>query len=362
MKETNNKGVLISALALGLLFFLIQCESSVSHHWAMPSFVKVDSLNPVLGPGKNEFVCPLRGVRITWDEKDVFNPAAITSNGKVYLLFRAEDILGKFAGTSRIGLAESEDGLHFTKFPEPVLFPDNDDMKIFEWEGGVEDPRVVEREDGTFIMTYTAFDGTLARLCLATSADLRHWTKQGLVLGGKYSNTWSKSGAIVARQIGDRIVAHKINNQYWMYWGDTNLFLASSSDLIHWSPVEESGKPKPVLRPRHGFFDSRLVESGPYALLTGMGILLIYNGMNLAAEGDPAIASDAYCAGQALFDKDDPTRLVDRLEENFLRPDKPYEMKGQVNQVCFVEGMTHFKGRWFLYYGLADSKIGVAVY
>ncbi len=147
-----------------------------------------------------------------------------------------------------------------------------------------------------------------------------------------------------------------------MYWGDTDLFLATSNDLTHWSPVEEGGKPKSVLRPRPGYFDSRLVESGPFALLTEKGILLIYNGMNQDTGGDPAVAAGGYSAGQALFDKGDPSRLVNRLGKNFLRPDRPYEISGQVNQVCFVEGMVHFKDHWFLYYGTADSKIGVAIY
>jgi predicted GH43/DUF377 family glycosyl hydrolase len=147
-----------------------------------------------------------------------------------------------------------------------------------------------------------------------------------------------------------------------MYWGDTDLFLATSKDLIHWSPVEEEGKPKSIMRPRCGYFDSRLVESGPFALFVENGILLIYNGMNQNTGGDPAIAAGAYSAGQVLFDKNDPSQLVDRLEKNFLSPDRPYEITGQVNQVCFVEGMVYFKNQWFLYYGTADSNIGVAVY
>jgi predicted GH43/DUF377 family glycosyl hydrolase len=70
--------------------------------------------------------------------------------------------------------------------------------------------------------------------------------------------------------------------------------------------------------------------------------------------------SGAYCAGQALFDVNDPTTLVDRTDDYFMKPDKPYEITGQVNQVCFIEGMVPFKGNWYLYYGTADSKIAVA--
>ena len=148
-----------------------------------------------------------------------------------------------------------------------------------------------------------------------------------------------------------------------MYFGDTDLFMATSDDLFRWKPVEEGEQLKKVLSPRQGYFDSRLVESGPFALVSEDGILLIYNGMNLDGEGrDTTLAPGAYCGGQALFDKNDPTKLVQRLEENFIKPEKAYEVEGQVNQVCFLEGLAFFKNRWYLYYGTADSKIAVAIH
>lgn len=329
--------------------------------WALLPFVKIDSVNPVLEAGDNTFACPVLKTNVRWEEKDVFNPAAVVRDGKIHLLYRAEDNIGKFSGTSRIGLAISEDGLHFEKMREPVLYPDNDSLMVYEWEGGIEDPRIIESKDGIYILTYTAYDGKIARLLLATSPDLVHWTKHGRVLQGRYGDSWSKSGAIVGRRHGEKIIAEKINDRYWMYFGDTDLFIATSDDLIHWDPVEEGGKLKSVLRPREGYFDSRLVESGPYALLKDDGILLLYNGMNHDSIGDSAIARGAYCGGQVLFDRNDPTRVVKRLEKDFIRPDKPYEITGQVNLVCFLEGLVPFKGKWFLYYGTADSKIAVAV-
>lgn len=329
--------------------------------WAILPFEKVNDHNPILKAGDGAFTCPILKTSVKWEEKDVFNPAAVVRNDTVFMLYRAEDTIGKHAGTSRIGLAKSVDGINFTREQQPVLFPDEDFMKVYEWEGGIEDPRIVESDSGVYILTYTAYDGTLARLCIASSKDLIHWTKHGLMLTGKYTDTWSKSGAIVAEQVGDKIIAKKINNKYWMYFGDTDLFMATSEDLIHWQPIEENGKLKSVLTPRPGYFDSRLVESGPYALVREEGIVLLYNGMNLNEGGDPSLAIGAYCAGQALFSVTDPTQLVDRLEKNFLRPDQEYEITGQVNQVCFIEGMVPYKGKWFLYYGTADSKIGVAI-
>lgn len=363
MKATylNNRYIGIIGL---FAMILCACEKKPGQSdadWALLPFAKVDSVNPILNPGNGKFTCPILGSEILWEEKDVFNPAAVVRNDSVFLLYRAEDKVGKFAGTSRLGLAVSGDGLHFVKRTEPVFFPSNDFMKAYEWEGGVEDPRIVETEEGSYIMTYTAYDGITARLCIASSPDLLNWTKHGLALSGAYENLWSKSGAIVAKQKGEKIIAARINGKFWMYFGDTDLFLATSDDLIHWKPLEENNNLKSVLQPRKGYFDSRLVESGPYALLTERGILLIYNGMNLEKQGDTAIAGGAYCAGQALFREDDPSQLAARLERNFLRPDKPYEIAGQINQVCFVEGLVSFKRNWYLYYGTADSKIGVAV-
>lgn len=368
----QRNATLLITLFTGSLF-VHSCESSKERAtessntaadttWAIIPFHKVDSVNPVLMAGDGEFMCPVLGKKVRWEEKDVFNPAAVVREGKVHLLFRAEDRIGKHAGTSRIGLAVSEDGLHFRKRKEPVLYPDEDSLKVYEWEGGVEDPRVVETDDGTYVMTYTAYDGRVARLLIATSGDLTRWTKHGTVLRGKHKDTWSKSGAIVARREGDKIIATPVNGRYWMYFGDTDLFMAWSHDLISWQPLLENGALKPVLKPRANYFDSRLVESGPFALLTEKGIVLIYNGMNAELNGDDAYAIGAYCAGQALFDGDDPTRVIGRLERPFITPDKPYEIEGQVNQVCFLEGMVPFRDRWFLYYGTADSKVAVAIH
>ena len=98
--------------------------------WALLPFVKMDQVNPILVPGNNVFHCPILNRDVKWDEKDVFNPAAVVREGKVYMIFRAEDKIGKHAGTSRLGLAVSDDGLHFTKSKEPIFFPDNDSLKI----------------------------------------------------------------------------------------------------------------------------------------------------------------------------------------------------------------------------------------
>ena len=117
---------------------------------------------------------------------------------------------------------------------------------------------------------------------------------------------------------------------------------------------------KIILPTRAGKFDSDLVELGSPAMLTDQGIRLIYNSRNEPAFGDKNLPVGTYAAGQALFDKNDPTRLLHRLSAYFIRPERPYETTGQVNQVVFLEGLARFQGKWFLYYGTADSKIAVA--
>ncbi len=333
--------------------------------WAFGPFFKENALNPILKPLEETlFYCPIRQTKVQWEEKDVFNPAAVTKGDTVFLLYRAEDSVGKYNGTSRIGLAYSLDGLRFTRMPEPVLFPDEDDQKKYEWEGGCEDPRIVQDSLGNYVLTYTAYDGKTARLMVATSPDLRHWTKKGPAFGyGKYIDLWSKSGAIVCRREGNTLVGARIQGKYWMYWGDTSMFMATSDDMVHWTPMESKpGTLKEVLTPRKNYFDSQLVEPGPPPLLTKKGIVLLYNGKNDAVNGDTTLAKGAYCMGEALFNPEDPSMLSDRGLDPVLYPSESYEVNGQVNEVCFVQGFTFFANKAFLYYGTADSRIAVATW
>lgn len=355
--------------------------SNADSSWAMLPFVKEDAVNPVLVPGKGSFLDPIWQKPVSWENKDVFNPAIAVRNDTLFMLYRAQDTIGLPGGTSRIGLAYSTDGFHFIRSAAPVLYPEKDAFQKYEWQGGCEDPRMVEDDKGEYFMTYTAFDGTTARLLVASSTDLVHWKKHGPVFAdayqGKYLNQWSKSGSIVSRYENGKIIATKINGKYWMYWGDQFIWAATSEDLVHWTPVEMASGEKStvplrgvaqqmpdlkiVITTRNKKFDSDLVESGPPAILTDKGILLLYNGRNITSLGDTSLAEGTYAAGQVLLDKNDPTRVIQRMEQNFLQPDKPYELTGQVNRVCFIEGLAQFKGKWFLYYGTADSKIAVAV-
>ena len=149
---------------------------------------------------------------------------------------------------------------------------------------------------------------------------------------------WSKSGAIYDQPVQGR---------YWMYFGDTHIWAASSADLRTWE-IEA----RPVISPRKGYFDARLVEPGPAPVLLPEGLWLGYNS---------ADENLRYAFGQVLIDPADPRKVMRRSETPLLEPTRPDEQVGQVPQVVFAEGLAQLGGRWFLYYGMADSRLGVAI-
>ena len=290
----------------------------------------------------------------TWESAGTFNPAVVLHNGKFVMLYRAQDA----SGTSRLGYAESKDGIHFIRRPDPVLSPETD----YEKDGGVEDHRLQKFGD-TFYLTYTGYNKKDAQLCLATSLDLIQWERKGVILPaykGNWNVGWTKSGAIVPI---------KIDGKYWMYWlgtapskaGETyktdQMGLSYSDDLLHWTEATNT----PILPRRPGMFDSRVVEPGPPPILTDQGIVLIYN-----AADDHLV----YRTAVAVFDRHDPRKLLSRSDAPIFAPEKQWEKVGQVPNVTFVEamllvkgkseGMVRKKNRYLFYYGAADKFIGVA--
>ena len=303
-----------------------------------------------------------------WESDNVFNPAAVVRGDRICVLYRAEDNSGTEVGkhTSRIGLATSVDGKSFKKSPHPVLYPGNDSQKGYDWPGGCEDPRVAETSDGQYVLLYTAWNRQIATLSVATSRDLTHWSKRGPAFAraqsGRFVATWSKSASIVCRLVNDHLIATKIAGKYWMYWGEGQINAATSDNLVDWDPVTDaSGGFVTVMDRRAGKWDSDLVECGPPAVMTPAGIVLLFNGKNSAQNGDPHLRPNTYSAGQALFAANAPTRLLDRRDEYFLTPEKPYETTGQYQGgTVFIEGLVHLRHRWFLYYVTADSHVAVA--
>jgi predicted GH43/DUF377 family glycosyl hydrolase len=273
-----------------------------------------------------------------WESAGTFNPSVVLRDGKIVMLYRAQDK----AGTSRLGYAESVDGIHFTRRSQPVFSPEKD----YEKDGGVEDPRLVMFGD-MYYLTYTGYNKKDAQLCLATSKDLIHWERRGIILPaykGNWNVRWTKSGAIVPEKIGGK---------YWMYFLGTSrdnkdqMGLASSDDLLHWTEATET----PVLPAREGTFDSRVVEPGPAPIVAPKGIFLIYNGAD-----DKLV----YRTGVALFDRNDPRRVISRTDLPIFAPEKEWEKVGQVPNVVFVEGMVRKGDDYLFYYGGADTNVGVA--
>jgi predicted GH43/DUF377 family glycosyl hydrolase len=354
------------------LFLVFSCTCSVPQEdsWQLGKFEK-PAENPILTADSTyNFLCPVQQKLVQWQKADVFNPAAVVKDGKVYVLFRAEDNPDAGIGgrTSRIGLAVSEDGIHFEKMKEPVLYPDSSEFMQYDYPGGCEDPRIVETEDGLYVLAYTSWNTKLARLSIATSRDLIHWEKKGPAFAGAYNgkfvDIWSKSGSMVTELKENKLVAAKINDKYWMYWGENFVNVASSDNLIDWAPlVDARGELVRLISPRKNKFDSHLTECGPPALRTDKGIVLLYNGKNASgADADPSIPENTYCGGQVLFDRNDPAKVLDRADTCYIKPDLPHEISGQYKAgTTFTEGLVYFKDKWYLYYGTADSMVGVAI-
>ena len=293
------------------------------------------SSTPVISPQGADF-----------ESAGTYNPAVVEKDGKIVMLYRAQDK----KGTSRLGYAVSDDGIHFQRSTNPVLGPE----APYEKGGGTEDPRLVEIR-GTYYLTYTGYnnvDGVGpgkrdAQLCLATSTDLIHWVRKGIIMPayrGAWNVGWTKSGAILP---------DKVNGKYWMYYfgnaTDTagEMGVASSDDLLHWA----SALDHPVISPRPKFFDSKVTEPGPPPVMTANGILLVYNGAD-----DHLV----YSTGWVLFDKADPTKVIARAEKPLFHPVEIWEKIGQVPNVVFVEGLVRQGKRWLFYYGGADKDIGAA--
>ncbi len=326
----------IHSLTLNTAIFLVTIGLFAATQSGPPfgSWERISS-KPVISPQGAEF-----------ESAGTFNPAVVEKDGKIVMLYRAQDN----KGTSRLGYAVSDDGIHFQRSTNPVLGPE----APYEKGGGTEDPRLVEIK-GTYYLTYTGYnnvDGVGpgkrdAQLCLATSKDLIHWVRQGVILPayrGAWNVGWTKSGAILPE---------KVNGKYWMYYfGDATdttgeMGVASSDDLLHWSIALNH----PVISPRPKYFDSKVTEPGPPPVMTPKGILLVYNG---------ADDNLVYSTGWVLFDKADPTKVIARAEKPMFHPVEVWERVGQVPNVVFVEGLVLRGKRWLFYYGGADKNIGAA--
>jgi predicted GH43/DUF377 family glycosyl hydrolase len=316
----------IAAVSIALLSLMAIAAPEPTK--SLKQWERLNGGNPIMAPKGDGF-----------ESAGVFNPAVVKKDREYVMLYRAQDK----DGTSRLGYAHSTDGIHFVRRSEPVLVPETD----YEKDGGVEDPRIV-RIGITYFLTYTSYNKKDAQLCLATSKDLIHWERKGIIMPaykGRWNMGWPKSGAILTQ---------KIKGRYWMYFlGDSakdvhETGVAYSYDLIHWTEALD----EPLVRPRPGYFDAKVVEPGPPPIMTPEGILLIYNG---------ADERSVFATGWVLFDKNDPTKVIARSDTPIFTVKQEWEKSGQVPNVVFVEGAVQQGNRWLFYYGGADKFVGVAL-
>ena len=306
--------------------------------WAIGPFKRYEG-NPIMSP---------QGEWGTWESQNVYNPAVVHRDGKFRMLYRGEDsdtTLFKYY-RSQIGLAESEDGIHWERYRQnPVLKAELD----YELPGGLEDPRLTEL-DGTYYAYYTAYaaDRHSYWLCVATSTDLKHWTKHGPIWGD-----WNikniKNGAIVVDPHNRPV---KINGEYVLYCsGNDEAYICRSTDLIHWR-ISNMENVLPL-----GFYPWEFCMAVTDHEATKQDIVLFLGSRHNGGDGQ---RTWNYALGQCLIKKDNSEQIVEIMEDPFLIPTEPYEKKGFIHYTLFCESLTLHDGEWYLYYGAADHQIGLA--
>jgi len=268
-----------------------------------------------------------------WEAGAVFNTAAIFDNGLVHLFYRATDTSSRGSEAryiNSLGYAVSSDGIHFNRLRDPLL--END---VPQEDRGPEDPRIVKL-DGLFYMMYTGYGGRFDgdyRICLATSSNLIYWQRQGVMLDEP-----NKDASLFPEKIGDRYVMfHRRDNGIW---------LADSDDLRCWSEHRLIAEPLP-----DSTWESVKIGIAGPPIKTSDGWLLIYHGVS---EGP------RYSLGAMLLDQDDPGIVLARQPDPILESELDWEVHGHVPNVVFSCGQVVIGDDVFVYYGAADTVIGVA--
>ncbi len=323
--------------------------------------IKIKNEGVILESSKNRF-----------DNQAVLNPACIKIGGVTHMFYRA---VRRKDMVSSIGYCQLEGNKVVNRSDKPVLFPEYDYEKM-----GIEDPRIVFL-DGVYYLFYTVYDGKNALFAYATSADLVHFVKQGII-----------SPRISYREAA-HLFAHskiKLRERYFLF--DAYIRDRSGDDILLWEkdafifPKKIKGQFALVHRVLPGIqvitfddfkdltnnywkkhlrnlgehvvldseysFESRNVGGGCPPIETKDGWLLIYHGVE-----DTALQGKIYHAGAALLDINDPTKVIGRLKTPLFSPIEPWEKKGDVNNVVFPTGTVLKDGRLFIYYGAADKRI-----
>ena len=288
---------------------------------------------PILEPRKN----------VTWEKDAVLNAAAIHEDGKFHLFYRAVAHYPDARNRSCIGHAWSNDGVRFERADEPILRNDTGPENTV----GVEDPRISKLGE-TYYLTYSCYNGEEVQIAWATSRDLDRWTPHGVLFGHEQFGN-NKNAALFPAKIGGRYAL--IHRPMGLSWGSEpcalDMWLAFSDDLQHW------GWHQRLLRCRRGEVDWEYAKAGlggtPFR--TESGWLMTYHAVD---------ANSVYRLGLVLLDAEDPTVVLKRTAEPILEPEADWEVQGDVNNVVFTCGGVLLGTELWVYYGGADTVIGLA--
>jgi predicted GH43/DUF377 family glycosyl hydrolase len=311
-----------------------------------------------------------------FESEGVLNPATVQEGNTIHLFYRA---VSK-GNHSTIGYCRLEGPLNVVeRFDAPVLFP----QKNYE-SHGVEDPRI-SKIDELYIMTYTAYDGLNALGAYATTDILPQFEKRNGILVPQITYENFK---LLAECKGD------LNEKYLRYNGNPDFHGNINKEVLIWDknvvlfPKRINGKIhflhriKPdiqiasvynldeltesfwidyclklneyiVLAPKHRH-EISYIGAGCPPIETEYGWLIIYHGVHDTATGYKYVA----CA--ALLDLHNPAKEIARLPYPLFSPEHHYEIKGEVNNVCFPTGTAIFEKILYIYYGAADECIACA--
>jgi predicted GH43/DUF377 family glycosyl hydrolase len=306
----------------------------------------------------------------------VLNPAVIKVGNTIHLFYRA---VAK-DNYSTIGYCRLSDPMNLeSRNTVPLLFPQSD----YEFQG-LEDPRIVEIE-GTYYLSYTAFNGINALGALATSTDLVHWNKRGIIVPQityeEFKHFTESEGTIHEKYIrfNDYQKSHEKQDRKIFLWDKNLIFFPRKINnkfcFLHrikpdiqivvaiekleeltvdfWQNYFSRFDEFIVLAPKYEH-EVSYIGSGCPPIETSAGWLLIYHGVHDTVKGY------VYSACAALLDLTNPQKEIARLPYPLFFPEKQWELKGEVNNVCFPTGAILENDTLYIYYGAADERIAVA--
>ncbi len=267
----------------------------------------------------------------------VYNSGAVKHGNKYILLLRVLLL----NGNSVIGLAESDDGIHFKVRPEPVLMPDESGPFALYENKGLEDPRVTYvAEDDTYYIFYSAYSTMGFRSGLAKTKDFENFEKIALTTTSDYRNTVLFPEKFNGRYA--RLVRPNVHP-----WG---IWIEFSPDLIHWGDAELLIVPYG----KHIWEDHKVGACTP-PIRTDEGWLFIYHGVTQTMDGM------MYRMSVALLDLENPKKVRGVADQFIIAPDQLHEHVGYVHNVTFSTGwIPEPDGTVKIYYGGADTNMNLA--